>query len=89
MILYYNTYKQRYEEYSCYEYWMLADNDHQYRRLSTQQERKRWYKDREENVKLRGRRSPGHLDPWDIEKRMSCFTTKSWKKLYKKKRQWQ
>ncbi len=88
MIEYWNNYQHKYYDYPCYEYWMVSKHDRQYRRIPTNQEQRRWFKDMEEDVKLRRCRSPHFLDSWNIEKRISCLSSKSWKKLNKCKHQW-
>lgn len=54
---------------------------------------KRYYADlqleKEYDFKLvRRRRDPMHLNAWWIEKTPSCFSSKSWKKLYKVRKQY-
>lgn len=89
MVYYYSKYRQCYNEYSSIEWWMLHSY-RGYRRVATLQERRRWYQDKEEDAKWRkGQRNPGLLDPWGLlENYPTCYTTKSWKKLYKVKHQW-
>lgn len=61
-----------------------------YRHQHVQQERRRWYKDCEEDIKLRRRRAPCHLEVWgELEKYPSCIEMRSWKKLSKCKKQYQ
>jgi len=69
-------------------WWMLYNYSY-FRRIRVNQERVRWYRDIEEPVKLRKRRGPVYLDPWTIEKNASIMCSKSWKHLYKIRKQWQ
>jgi hypothetical protein len=78
-----------YEEYQCAQWWMVTQRRGYYRHQRVSQEQKRWFKDIEEDVKLRRRRAANRLDIWsDLEKMPSCYLTKSWKKLSKRKKQW-
>jgi len=60
--------------------------------MKTYQERRRWFKDIEEECTWRkGRRNTNYLDPWgyNMETYPSCYTSKSWKKLNRVKHQWE
>lgn len=86
---YWSTWESKWIEYHEHRWWM----DHfgmYYRHQRVQQERRRWFRDIEENVKLRKRRGPSFLDTWGaLETFPSCFGTRSWKKLKRKNRkQW-
>ena len=88
MVIIFNELWQTYKEYVCYEWWMLNKRRGYYRHPKTTQEMRRWYQDKED-VKLRKRRAPCHLNAWgEIEDVPSCYETKSWKKLSKRKKQW-
>jgi len=84
-----NSWTGEYDEHDCPVWWMLNDHIGYYRIQRTQQEMTRWYRDLEEPVKLRQRRSPKNLNPWIIETIPSRCCSKSWKDLYKIRRQWQ
>lgn len=78
-----------YEEFPCPKWWMVTPRSGYYRHVRTKQEMTRWYRDKEDGVKLRRRRNPHSLEPWGmLEGVPSCYTTKSWKKLYKKRKQY-
>lgn len=80
-----------YEEHPCPKWWMLDEwRWLNYRRQKVQQERRRWFRDIEEDVKLRNRRAPRYLERWgNLEKYPTCYNMKSWKKLTKFKKQYQ
>lgn len=90
--MYYHWSKWRgYEEHPCPKWWMLEEHRWLgYRRQRVQQERRRWFRDLDENVKLRQRRAPRYLERWgDLEKYPTCYVMKSWKKLKRHNRkQW-
>jgi len=71
------------------EWWMVHPKGGYYRRIRTKQECKRYIQDLNDeytklyNIKLRHSRNNGYLNAWNIEKTATCYTTKSWKKLYK------
>lgn len=75
----------------CPEWWMLhKPGCSVYRHQRVQQERRRWFQDLDVDVKLRKRRSPKYLDSWGLlEAFPSVIDTKSWKHLYKVRKQWQ
>ena len=87
----YNGGIEGYTYYPCPNWWMLNyynKSNHYYRQQEVQQERVRWYRDTEE-VNLRPKRNPKHLNRWGgIEKTATIFCSKSWKHLYKKRKQW-
>lgn len=87
---YWNKYSQSWVEYNELRWWMIHTwKRFMYRHQKTQQERVRWFRDLEEDVRLRKRRAPSHLDRWsDLEKYPTCYYMKSWKKLHKKRKQW-
>lgn len=87
MYKHFNDYRGEYEEYKCPKWYMLYYTSY-YRRIRTQQEIRRWYKDIKEPVKLRGRRNPWSLNSWNLDKVATCYGMKSWKKLYRKRKQW-
>lgn len=66
-----------------------------YRKIhSVQRERERFYVDAEIGkeygfVLTRAARSPYWLNSWRWERPLSCTETKSWKKIYKVKHQWE
>jgi len=64
-----------------------------FRRLRVNQERRRFLKDVQDEkyygFKIRRKRNHTNLDPWGlIESQVSCIETKSWKKLYKKRKRY-
>lgn len=83
-------FKQYLKKYRTKEWWMLYfDCKPQYRQQRVQQERRRWFKDLDEDVKLRQKRSPKYLDTsLDLEKQPTCIDFKNWKKLKKRRKQW-
>lgn len=78
----------RFELVETPEWWMLNDRRGYYRHFRTTQEMRRWYRDNEEDVKIRRRRAPHYLDSWNYDEVPSCISVKSWKKLNKCKKQW-
>jgi len=81
---------------ACPKWYMLNRHKISYYRSfhGALQESKMFYRDvpleMEYGIKLRrGKRSPYHLDPWNHDKRATCSDSKSWKKLYRVKKQWQ
>lgn len=88
MYYYWHKSQQRYYITECPEWWMFYQFNY-CRKIRTKQEISRWYRDLEEPVKLRGKRGPRSLDSWVIEKHPSRCESKSWKDLWKCKRQWQ
>lgn len=92
MIKYYNPWCQEWWYYTTIEWWMLQNYVFCSQDVQTTQERKRYDKDYKEKnfygYKLRARRS-NHTLPcnWN-DKKISCYDTKAWKKLYKVKKQW-
>lgn len=85
---YWSTWQCEWVEYTDHKWWM--DNLWiGYRRQRVQQERRRWFQDLEEDVKLRQRRAPSYLERWgNLETYPTCYNMKSWKKLTKFKKQW-
>ena len=89
MFSWYSFYQQRWIDEPCPQWWHVFKRFGHYRHPRVQQERRSWFRLVEEEVRLRRRRSPQHLDPSGaLEKFPSCIEMKSWKKLYKKKHQW-
>jgi hypothetical protein len=92
MVNHFNTYSNKWEQYECYEYYMLH-NYPIFRRKKVNQERRRYIKDLQEHkefgYKIRKRRSFSLLNPWGLlESQISCLGTKSWKKLHKKRKRY-
>jgi len=79
-------------EFPCIEWWMLQESNNYYRRVKTYQEiRTNLMIDEEANEygyrPTRGNRKGRYLDAWnDFE--VSCKETRSWKKIYKKRKQY-
>lgn len=71
------------------EWWMLKHTSYYYRHFQTTQEMRMWFRDLDEDVKLRRKRKPHNLNSWTHDKVPSCVSVKSWKKLNKCQRQWQ
>jgi len=88
--MFYNKVTDKYMP--CPEWWMIHGYGY-YRRIRTTQEIRRFYFDRQflkmegPVFKIRHRRN-GSLDSWNLEKVPSCFCSKSWKKLYKVRKQY-
>lgn len=87
MFMYFRKYRQTWVEYPCPQ-WYMIHSTHYYRRIRTNQERRRWQRDIDDGVTLRKARSPYYLDARNLDKTATCLEMKSWKKLYRKKKQW-
>lgn len=76
-------------EYRCPEWWHFH-SWRGYRHQRVAQENRRWYRDCEEDVRLRRRRNPTHMNAWGlIEGYPSIYKSKSWKHIFKCRKQWQ
>jgi len=86
---YWSPWRNEWVEYDEHKWWM----DHEwlgYRRQKTQQERKRWQKDIDDGIQPRRRRAPSYLNRWTwLETYPTCYSMKSWKKIYRIKKQYQ
>ena len=91
MVKYYHNYYQDYIEYDTVEWWMLNQTTY-FRHIRTTQERRENTKASEEKnfygYKVRGKRSKKCLpDAWDDHSN-SKIACKSWKDLYKVRKQY-
>ncbi len=87
MIKYYNTYTQKLEEHNTYKWYMFNLQSRQHRIFKTGSESRTYYRDIE-FVNIRKKRKPFYINAWTYDKTATCMDMKSWKKLYKVRKQY-